>query len=280
LYSGMSNDMLAEGTRWVSVMYDYPHYMPFEDLDAIAANDWPVAAPDAYPLFMGMLPAEEDVDLPTVDEIELATAALNAVPHFLKNYFNDETGPDWEAGEVGYPAGSDDPDFTLYWVDNAELEEAQFEQFMAQGQALVDEFIEDWNVNEDNYGEAMKLGALLYAFVQISRLQAVDNAELDEDDLLYMEEVCWEIGSIIMDFADFPLDMMMFQGPPLFVEEYREEWADSEEDVENYKIMWANLGEYVTVVSQQMAMLAEEGEDWEDEEWDDDWDDDDWDEEE
>jgi hypothetical protein len=266
LYSGAPKEAMPDETRWVSITYDGPHFLPFGDLDGIAENNWPIAGPNAYPLFMVFYPVEDEIDRPDPEDIEMATAALRAIPHFVKNYFDPENGPDWEAGEVAYPDDAEEPAFTLAWVDADEMEEIQFENMMAHGQTIIAEFIADWHIDEEDYPEAIRLGSFLYSYAQLMRLQSAQSEdELDEDHLAYIEDLCWEMGVIIMDYAELPFDFALLQGPPLFVKEYKEEWADDKEDVKNYKAMWQHLGEYLDLVNQQAALLEEE---WDDEEWD------------
>jgi len=56
----------------------------FEDLDAIAEHDWPIAAPDAYPVF-GRSTADQGLALPSRGDLLWMEGALAA----LLTYIND-----------------------------------------------------------------------------------------------------------------------------------------------------------------------------------------------
>jgi hypothetical protein len=265
-YSEVPPELMPAGSRWVSVMYDYPHYIPFAELDTINAHRWPIVADNAYPLLVALLPGESDVELPTAAEIKLATMALRAVPHFIDNYLDEDLEPIWDAGAVGYPVEAENPDFTLGWADD-DLELGQFANLMAGSVSAVEEFIDGWEFDDDDFDEAFQLGSFLYSFVHLHRLHAED--ELAEEQLDYVEDVLWELGALVMNYADRPLDPMIFTGPVLFADEYAEEWADDEADVEMYKMLWQNLGDYHNAVNAHLATLpdiddAEEGEEDED----------------
>ena len=55
----------------------------FEDLDAMAANDWPVAAPHAYPVF-GRASSEEDFALPSRSDLLWMEGALGALVAYME----------------------------------------------------------------------------------------------------------------------------------------------------------------------------------------------------
>jgi len=254
-YSQTPAELMDKGTRWVSVMYDYPHYIPFAELDAIEAHRWPIVAEDAYPFLVAMLPSDSEVEPPTAAEIKLVTLALRAVPHFVDNYLDEDMEPNWDAGAIGYPVEAQNPDFTLAWVDDDTLPQARYAGLMAHTEQAVDDFIDGWDFDDDDYYEAFRLGSFLYSFVQLHRLEAED--ELAEEQLDYVEDVLWELGAIIMDYADLPLDMAIFTGPPRFVTEYAEGLGEDEADVEMYKILWQNLGDYLNVMEAHLASLPD-----------------------
>jgi hypothetical protein len=63
----------------------------FEDLDAMAANDWPVAAPHAYPVF-GRASSEEDFELPSRSDLLWMEGALGALVAYMEAHMKSEQG--------------------------------------------------------------------------------------------------------------------------------------------------------------------------------------------
>ena len=51
----------ARRCTWSVLFFEAAPAVSFEDLDAMAANDWPVAAPHAYPVF-GRASSDEDFE--------------------------------------------------------------------------------------------------------------------------------------------------------------------------------------------------------------------------
>lgn len=263
IYSGMHpQDMADESIVWLAILYDLPHYLPFEDLDAIAEYGWPIVAEDAYPLVTRLRPAVEGFELPDEAEIRMLAAALRAIPEFVANNVDEEEYPIMGLDDVVHelPPIYGHQAIALNWADVEELgltspfdfddlDDDEIEDVAAMGVEAIGEFIEGWDVNEEDqqsYGEAMALGAFMLTYIQMAYMQALNS---DIDDFEYLADMCWEIGSIVFDYAERPLDIGIFAGPPRFVEEYTNEMAEDEEDVEDYITLWTQLGEFVELVA-------------------------------
>jgi len=73
--SPLSPKQLAQIVTWFVLFFEEATAMSFEDLDAMAQYDWPVAAPQAYPVFGRTTPTQEIV-LPTTSDLLWMEGAL------------------------------------------------------------------------------------------------------------------------------------------------------------------------------------------------------------
>ena len=73
--SPLSPQQLAQIVTWFVLFFEEATAMSFEDLDAMAQYDWPVAAPQAYPVFGRTTPTQEIV-LPTTADLLWMEGAL------------------------------------------------------------------------------------------------------------------------------------------------------------------------------------------------------------
>lgn len=80
----MSDEENARRTSAVSVTFGEVFEISPEDLDAIAAHRWPIAAEEAYPCVLRVKPGAT-LRTPLVWEIELLEACLRAMPGFVKS---------------------------------------------------------------------------------------------------------------------------------------------------------------------------------------------------
>ena len=270
VYSGMQpQEMTDESIYWVAALYDWPHYLPFEDLDAIEEHGWPIADEDAYPFFTRLRPAKGDFELPTESDIRLLAAALRTIPQFVEDNVDEEEFPITGIENVVYELS---PMFgheaiALNWaeieglermprLDFDEIDEESQAELMEMSMAAVAEFIAEWDVDEGDevrYDEAMGLGAFLVAYMQMAQMQAhLQEVDWSEDDFDNLAAACWEIGAIILDYAERPIDIAIFTGPPRFVEVYANEMADDEDDVVYYRDVWSQLGNFVQLMDMVM----------------------------
>jgi hypothetical protein len=73
--SPLSPKQLAQIVTWFVLFFEEATAMSFEDLDAMVQYDWPVAAPQAYPVFGRTTPTQEIV-LPTTADLLWMEGAL------------------------------------------------------------------------------------------------------------------------------------------------------------------------------------------------------------
>jgi hypothetical protein len=248
VYSGMlPQDMTDEAIFWLAALFDWPHYLPFEDLDAIAAHDWPIAAEDAYPFVTRLRPAAGSFEPPTEAEIRLLAAALRSIPHFVANYLDEDGFHMEDIDDVVYelPPMYGHQAVALNWADDESIHQLSAEEVAEAGRAYIAEFIEGWDFDNESREEALGLGAFLLTFVQVINIQEADR---DPDELEYLEDMCWQLGAIVFDHAERPIDLTIFSGPPLFVEEFTDEMAEDEDEVENYCILWEQLGQFAALM--------------------------------
>jgi hypothetical protein len=80
--SPVSSRQLARMSTWCVLFFEEAPAVSFEDLDAITAHDWPVAAPHAYPVF-GRTTANQEIALPTKADLLWMEGALGVLLAYL-----------------------------------------------------------------------------------------------------------------------------------------------------------------------------------------------------
>ncbi|OPZ83562.1 MAG: hypothetical protein BWY76_02216 [bacterium ADurb.Bin429] len=78
LYRPGSPARTTRRTTGMALMYDYAYTMSFDDLDAIKAHDWPIAAPEAYPMLTRIRGGREMAD-PTLADLQWLGGALPGI---------------------------------------------------------------------------------------------------------------------------------------------------------------------------------------------------------
>ena len=82
MFSNLSSRQVMKRASWQVVYFESPLAMSFDDLDAIAQFDWPVANEMAYPL-LGRTKSPTKMDLPTKADLLWLEGALEAILTFL-----------------------------------------------------------------------------------------------------------------------------------------------------------------------------------------------------
>jgi len=80
--SSLSPRQLAKRATWFVLFFEEAPAVSFEDLDAIAAYNWPVAAPQAYPVF-GRTTPEQELVLPAKSDLLWMEGALGALLAYM-----------------------------------------------------------------------------------------------------------------------------------------------------------------------------------------------------
>jgi hypothetical protein len=121
-YAGTPPDQLIGREVWTALLFGEAHEMPFDDLDAIEAYDWPVAGTYAYPLLLQMGLSEKPTR-PSKSELLRIEAALRAIPSFVREHMEaDERLPrPAEATLSVTVAGREDRITLIYPVPDFEM---------------------------------------------------------------------------------------------------------------------------------------------------------------
>ena len=80
--SPLSPRQLAKRATWCVLFFEEAPAVSFEDLDAIAAYNWPVVAPQAYPVF-GRTTPEQELVLPAKADLLWMEGALGALIAYM-----------------------------------------------------------------------------------------------------------------------------------------------------------------------------------------------------
>jgi hypothetical protein len=81
----LSHRQVARMSTWFVLFFEEAPAVSFDDLDAIAAHDWPVAAPQAYPVF-GRSTADQGLALPTKADLLWMEGALAGLLTYLDHH--------------------------------------------------------------------------------------------------------------------------------------------------------------------------------------------------
>jgi hypothetical protein len=81
----LSHRQVARMSTWFVLFFEEAPAVSFDDLDAITAHDWPVAAPQAYPVF-GRSTADQGLALPTKADLLWMEGALAGLLTYLDHH--------------------------------------------------------------------------------------------------------------------------------------------------------------------------------------------------
>jgi len=80
--SPVSPRQMAKLRTWFVLFFEAAPAVSFDDLDAMAVNDWPVAAPHAYPVF-GRTTPDQELALPAKSDLLWMEGALGALLAYM-----------------------------------------------------------------------------------------------------------------------------------------------------------------------------------------------------
>jgi hypothetical protein len=89
--SPLSPKQLAQRSTWFVLFFEEATAMRFEDLDAMAQYDWPVATPQAYPMFGRTTPTQELV-LPATSDLLWMEGALAGLVAYIDRHLEQRHG--------------------------------------------------------------------------------------------------------------------------------------------------------------------------------------------
>ncbi len=98
-YAGTPVDQQTGRETWTALLFEKAIGLPFDDLDAIEAHDWPIAGPRGYPLPL-RLSIPEAIGRPGKTDLLRIEAALLAIPRFVHTYMKADQGPPSPAEET------------------------------------------------------------------------------------------------------------------------------------------------------------------------------------
>ena len=86
-----SLSQMAKRSTWSVVFFEEAPAVSFDDLDAMLENGWPVAAPDAYPVF-GRATSDQELELPTQSDLLWMEGALGALLTYMDDHMEVDGG--------------------------------------------------------------------------------------------------------------------------------------------------------------------------------------------
>ncbi|PKO23305.1 MAG: hypothetical protein CVU38_04645 [Chloroflexi bacterium HGW-Chloroflexi-1] len=238
-YADLGAEQTANRMTAVSLTFDEPMILGFEDLDAIEKYSWPVAGSQAYPNLMKITPPAV-VSLPSAAEITLLAAVARVVDDFVTRHVRANQGTP-RAAEATYalPNVHGGQQITLRFpVDLPEIR-----QFQAAGEMedQLDEFIEEWYEDEKSYAFARKMGTFLFQF-----LDDLETTGLSEKTLGTHEENCWLIGRLTAEYGGYQtFSPDIFLGGPKYLEEFQRRVTSAKTALAAYQQTWRRLEKYV-----------------------------------
>ncbi len=83
--SPVSPRHMATMSTWFVLFFEEAPAVSFDDLDAMAKNDWPVAAPHAHPVF-GRTTPDQELALPAKSDLLWMEGALGALLAYMDEH--------------------------------------------------------------------------------------------------------------------------------------------------------------------------------------------------
>lgn len=234
---------------WLSLVFEEATAMSFADLDAVEKYGWPVAAENAYPLAFKAASREDDWGkLLTASEIYWLAAALRVIPGFVAQHLRAK-------GVLPKPAQETYELSGVHAGQNIMLRfPARTAPKTKDGQPLPDtsqthsvdldeleEYIQDWHLDEASHEFARLLGAFLFQFYE-----HMDASGITRKTARKHESNCWCIGWLECSYGYHDtFTPAIFLGGPSFINEFKRKVSDSNYAVKSYQTTWRKLEKYV-----------------------------------
>lgn len=138
-YAGTPPDQLQGPGTWTVLLFGAAMEMPFDDLEAMETYGWPVAAQQAYPVFV-RFDLSGQPSRPSKADLLQMEAALLAIPPFILEHMEADKGPPHSAEEtitVTMAAGEGRISLT-YPVPHFVMPSAEGERFIAEQMGIDD----------------------------------------------------------------------------------------------------------------------------------------------
>ncbi|MCX6032254.1 MAG: hypothetical protein NT169_23545 [Chloroflexi bacterium] len=242
-YTGLEPEQVFKKMSTVSLTFDEPMVMGFDDLDAIEQYGWPVANARAYPLLMKVTPPQK-VGVPAAAEIALLAAALRTIPAFVTERLQANLGMA-RPSQASYPLSNvhAGEQITLRFpVDVPELAAYQGKmESLAIDEDDLQAFIGDWNYDRAAPQFAREMGTFLIYFLDDLALSG-----LSEQSLRKHDSNCRLIGKFICDYNySTVFSPTVFLGGPAYLAEFQRKVTDAKTALTSYKATWRKLESYV-----------------------------------
>jgi len=223
----------------VSLTFDDPQLLSFDDLDAIEKYGWPVAAALAYPNLIKVTPPAL-ISLPTATETATLAAVARVVDDFVTRHVRASQGaPRPAEATYALPNIHGGQQITLRFpVDLPEIREFQTAGFEKE---QLEAFIEEWYDDEPTHAFARQMGAFLFQF-----LDNLEATGLSEQTMGKHEENCWLIGRLTTEYGGYrTFTPGIFLGGPKYGDEFQRRVTTARTALASYERTWRKLEKYI-----------------------------------
>jgi hypothetical protein len=226
----------------LSITFDEPMALAFEDLDAIEAHGWPIVGSRAYPLVMKVVPPMKMV-APNAGEVALLAATLRAVPDFVTGNLHADRGVP-AAAEATFPLPNVHAGQGIRLRYPVDLPEIWGTQGSKVDEKELEVMIEHWYQDDPSHQFARQVGAFLLQF-----LNYLETTGRSEEVLRRHEGNVWWIGKLTCKYGGYEtFSPSIFLGGPLYLKEYEEQASSSKGALTSYKTTWRRLEDYVRMM--------------------------------
>jgi hypothetical protein len=240
--SDLKPEQIFKKMTAISINFDEPMALSFDDLDALEKYNWPVAAAEAYPQVIKATPPGK-VGVPTAAEIALLAAALRVIPDFVTRHLRADRGAPRPAAAT-YPLTNVHGGQQIALRYPVDLPELKAQQALVSGEADEEElqnFIADWGCDDASRDFARQLGAFLLQFMDY-----LAKTDISDQALERHEENCWLIGKLTCEYGRRQtFSPAIFLEGPAHLNEFKQKVSSSPRALASYKATWRKLEEYV-----------------------------------
>ena len=238
-YTTADHEQIFKKISSLSLTYDEPMALSFDDLDAIEALGWPIAGANAYPLVMKVTPPVR-IGLPNAAEIALLAAVLRAIPPLVAEALHADRGLP-AATERAYPLPNVHAGQQIKLAYPVDLVDIWSQGTGKINEADLQDLIRDWRQDERSRVFVRHLGAYLLKFMDFLAI-----SERSEKRLSRREGYTWAIGKLTCEYDSFEtFSPSILLGGPRYLDEFREKIGATPEALAAYKATWRKLEEYV-----------------------------------
>jgi len=238
-YSSTEPEQAGRRISAISLTFEEPMFISFEDLDALEKYQWPIAGTLAYPQAIKITPPEK-IGPPSASEIACLAAALRTLPDFVEQQLQANPDPARPA-EATYPLPNVHSGQKVTLRYPVELPGLQEQRDQALEEESLDEFIEEWYHDERSYEFARQMGQFLFQF-----LDYLETTGLSDQTIEKHEKNCWMIGRLTSEYGHYKtFSPTIFLGEPKYLAEFQQRVSRTKSALASYKATWRKLEKYV-----------------------------------